>query len=246
MHFKEHNATIKGLKTFYIEAGEGEPLIFIHGWGARSYSYKEALTILASKYHVYALDLPGFGRSSSPSKIWNFGDYADFVASFASSVTRGPIILAGHSLGGGIALYAATRISSVKELLLIDAVGLPIEHNRIKLYYLYIQQLLLEMAIPINWVKSLDLTINFLQSMLHAPYLIPFTHKIFTRQAATGSDVFKNVKTSVKILWGRNDTIFGKRVGEKLEKVLPGATLAYIEGSHNWIIFKPQEIKPFI
>lgn len=246
MKFTEHSLTINGLKTFYIEAGEGIPLIFIHGWGARSYSYKDALTLLAKKYHIIALDLPGFGRSATPQKMWNFGNYAEFVSLFINQVTQGEVVLAGHSLGGGVALYTAALNKKITELILIDAVGIPFERRRIELYTLFMLRLFQEMLHPKYWIKDIDLFFNFMLNASHFIYLIPFTQKIFNRKIATDPAVFNNIHAKTSLLWGKKDTIFGKGIELKLTKCIPNAKLEYINGTHNWIVFNPEHILEYL
>ncbi|CAN5167886.1 lipase EstV [soil metagenome] len=246
MQFKEHFVIVNNVKTFYLEAGEGTPLLFIHGWGARSYSYKDALTILAIKYHVYAIDLPGFGRSATPPEMWNFAEYAKYTSAFITIVCKAKVILVGHSLGGGVALYTASQSKDIAELVLLDAAGVPFERGRIILYTLFMLRLFQEMLHPKYWIKSLDLSINFLFNASHFSFLVPFTQKIFKKQIASDNTVFKNINVKTLILWGRKDTIFGEGIEKKMNKAISHSRLEYINGTHNWIIFTPEYISKYV
>ena len=50
-----------------IDKGEGEPVVLLHGWGARAEIYGSVINPICSHYRVIAPDLPGFGSSDEPS-----------------------------------------------------------------------------------------------------------------------------------------------------------------------------------
>jgi len=60
---------IDGLDINYIEEGEGEPIIVLHGWGANINTVLSLVNILKDRYRVYAMDLPGFGESQEPKEV---------------------------------------------------------------------------------------------------------------------------------------------------------------------------------
>ena len=74
--------TIKGLKINYREAGKGDLVCLLHGWGADSSLYENIMNVIAARYKVVAPDFPGFGGSEEPPAAWSVDDYADFVVEF--------------------------------------------------------------------------------------------------------------------------------------------------------------------
>ena len=58
--------TCKEVKTAYIEAGQGEPMVLLHGWGQNKEMMSLILEHFKDRYHVYSLDFPGHGESGLP------------------------------------------------------------------------------------------------------------------------------------------------------------------------------------
>jgi pimeloyl-ACP methyl ester carboxylesterase len=69
--------------------------------------FKQATDTLAQRYHVLAFDLPGFGRSDKQNVLYSPVNYAAFVKWLVEERVNGPFTLAGHSMGGVIALRFA-------------------------------------------------------------------------------------------------------------------------------------------
>lgn len=119
---------MQGRNTFYGEAGDGPTLVFLHGWGLGSRSYKRALKRLVRdlRLRVIAPALPGFGGTSDlPSADFSMAGYGDWVADFldACGVT-GPVYVVGHSFGGGVAIsFAHRHPEKVRFLVLVNSIG---------------------------------------------------------------------------------------------------------------------------
>ena len=126
----------------YLEMGDpSQPaLLLIHGFGASSYHFRHNIPVLARKYHVYALDLLGFGWSDKPVMDYDASVWRDQIVDFVREVILSgdasvvnndqakakPITIAGNSLGGYTAMYSASddRIKNyVKGCILLNAAG---------------------------------------------------------------------------------------------------------------------------
>jgi pimeloyl-ACP methyl ester carboxylesterase len=109
----------------YQVAGEGPPLLLIHGLGASSMAWHFQLDRLATAHRVYAIDLPGHGASSAPSAPVDGERAAAVIVAFFEQVLGGPAAVAGHSLGGAVALLVALRRPDlVSALALVSSAGL--------------------------------------------------------------------------------------------------------------------------
>lgn len=87
----------------------GDPFVVLHG-GAGSWQYGAALIeALSARWHVYAPDLRGHGRSSRVPGRYRLRDYAADTAAFLEQVVEAPAILYGHSLGGETAMMVAAQ-----------------------------------------------------------------------------------------------------------------------------------------
>jgi pimeloyl-ACP methyl ester carboxylesterase len=111
--------------TRILDAGTGERVVVLHGWGGRIESMSPTIACLQSRFRVLALDLPGFGEAPPPSETWGTPDYARWVAEVVRSFGDGPAHFLGHSFGGKVSLnLAAAQPGMVAKLILADASGL--------------------------------------------------------------------------------------------------------------------------
>jgi pimeloyl-ACP methyl ester carboxylesterase len=113
-----HTTSAGGARTRWLEAGEGDPLLFLHGWGTTPRIYARAVTPLCrAGIRVIAPSLPLLPLT--------LDGYADRVAAFLDTLElERPAFVMGHSLGGGIAIrLAARRPDLVRSLTLVNSVG---------------------------------------------------------------------------------------------------------------------------
>jgi pimeloyl-ACP methyl ester carboxylesterase len=92
----------------YAEAGTGAPVVLLHGGSSRWQHLADLVRELAERWHVYAPDLRGHGRSSHAPRRYRLTDYADDLVAFLERRT-GAAEVFGHSLGGQVAIVAAAR-----------------------------------------------------------------------------------------------------------------------------------------
>ena len=127
-HLAWRQTTVQGRRACYGEAGDGPPLVFLHGWGLAHHSYKRALKRLVRDLGVRVLApaLPGFGGTADlPRREFSMTGYADWVRAFLDACgVEDPVFLVGHSFGGGVAIATAHRHTAlVRSLVLVNAVG---------------------------------------------------------------------------------------------------------------------------
>lgn len=100
----------RGHNINYLEMGDpSKPaLLLIHGFGASAYHWRYNIPVLARDYHVYAFDLIGFGLSDKPVQDYSAEIWRDQAVDFVKDVIGKETTVAGNSLGGFTALYAAS------------------------------------------------------------------------------------------------------------------------------------------
>lgn len=107
-HLTEKEIHVDGIPLHYKLAGEGTPIVILHGWGSPSNAWLETQGYLSARgYEVYMPDLPGFGKSNPPPKPWEISDYAQCVGRFADRLGLQRFFLIGHSFGGRIGIRLA-------------------------------------------------------------------------------------------------------------------------------------------
>lgn len=94
---------------FYRHAGEGPPLILIHGWGGSSRYWQYTMEHFASVRCVYAPDIPGYGQSPPLGGEASSERLAEIVIEFADTLGIEQVDLVAHSFGGSIAAHLAAR-----------------------------------------------------------------------------------------------------------------------------------------
>lgn len=109
----------------YRVAGEGPPLVLVHGVGldAGDVSWRYALPALAGSHRVYAPDLPGHGDSEKPDRRYTTPYFRTALEAFLDRLGLNGAGLVGVSMGGGIALGHALD-NPVEKLVLVDSYGL--------------------------------------------------------------------------------------------------------------------------
>ena len=122
---EERRVDAGGLRVACLEAGEGPPLVLLHGEGDSAASWRPVLPQLARSRRVYAPSLPGHGDSDKPRADYTPEFYGRFVADFLDAIGVDGATLVGHSLGGLACLrFALAEPRRVGALVLVDSSGL--------------------------------------------------------------------------------------------------------------------------
>lgn len=121
----------------YVDQGQGsETIIFIHGLGSYIPAWKKNIDALSKDYRCIAIDLPGYGKSSKNPHSGLMSFYAGVIAKFMDKLELKDVTLAGHSMGGQIALVAALEYpQKVKNLILVDPAGFELFHPGQRLWF---------------------------------------------------------------------------------------------------------------
>jgi len=106
--FSARYTTIKGFRMHYIDEGEGEPIILVHGNPTWSYYYRHVIALLSRKYRVIAPDHIGCGLSDKPSTFsYTLKNHIDNLAALLAELGIGKTSMIVHDWGGAIGLGAA-------------------------------------------------------------------------------------------------------------------------------------------
>jgi pimeloyl-ACP methyl ester carboxylesterase len=111
---------VAGLRIAYERAGDGPPLVLLHGYvGDGRSTWRRQLEELSDEFTVVAWDAPGAGRSSDPPESFGLADYADCLAAFVAALGVGRPHVAGLSFGGGLALELYQRYPEIPAKLVL-------------------------------------------------------------------------------------------------------------------------------
>lgn len=121
----------QGIKINYYEAGQGPPVLLLHGFGGCAYTWRYLIPPLAVAHRVLTLELKGYGLSDKPRDgHYAVVDQADIVAEFIRRQDLHDLVIMGHSMGGGVAVMTYLQLQQdnsgpIKKLVLIDSAGYP-------------------------------------------------------------------------------------------------------------------------
>ncbi|SFC09154.1 alpha/beta fold hydrolase [Butyrivibrio sp. YAB3001] len=239
---------INGLNINYIDEGAGPLLVMLHGWGANIELFSGVISFAKSKYHVVAMDMPGFGKSDEPKEPMNVDAYVDFVLAFIKQLypNEKEIIFLGHSMGGRIIIKLASGINdgriktdfSIPKVILTDSAGvLPVktkaQNKRTKRYKFY-KNLLTKTGI----IKLFPQTLDMLQKKFgSADYAAASQVMRKSLVMCVNEDLvpyMPSVKQPALLIWGDMDTATPLSDGQTMEKLMPEAGLAVIKGAGHY------------
>lgn len=126
--FQLERESVFGSDMLVVQAGHAnaQTLLLVHGLGQNGFTdWLPALPQLARRYHVIAVDLPGFGYSGAPSGRYSPTNYARVLQGVVTRHAKGSAIVVGHSMGAAVALrLASAQPALVSKLILVDAAGI--------------------------------------------------------------------------------------------------------------------------
>jgi pimeloyl-ACP methyl ester carboxylesterase len=119
--FAERTVEADGFQIRYLEAGQGEPLVWLHGGGGLHLS--RAHDLLAEQFRVLAFEVPGFGTSPANTRSASYPALAATLVEAIRRLDLERIHLWGTSFGGRLAVWLAAGAPSLLETLVLEAPG---------------------------------------------------------------------------------------------------------------------------
>jgi len=233
------------------EAGDGPPLVLLHGLGASTFTWRHILPLLARDHHVIALDLKVFGRSDKPfDDHYSAADQAALVAAFIRKRDLTAVTLIGHSFGGTVALLTSLEFKDeparISRLVVIGAPALKQNFpgaaeivNAPVVPYLAMtiapefaaRQLLQAVSAPRRKVPEADV-IGYA-----APYssvgsshaFVATTKAILDANTVRMSSHYSEIHQPTLVVWCRHDRIVPLTTGSRLTRLLPNARLEVLK-----------------
>lgn len=240
-----------GRTALYGVAGEGPPVLFIHGWGLGQHAYKRALKRLVHLgCRVYAPALPGFGGTPDlPGRKFGFEGYADWVHLFLKAVrVDEPVFVVGHSFGGGVSIqFAHDFQEQVRYLILINSVGgsawstgdrpRTLAQRPLWDWGLHFPRDILD---PGQMTRVLPVVLeDALPNLIRNPRaLLKVANLARTADLRPELEEIKARKTPVVVLWGDKDGIIPRASFDALCTAI-GSDGEVVGGSHSWLLADP-------
>ena len=113
------------MELHFDSAGDGSPLVLLHGFGATLFTWRFLVAPLAASHRVIRVDLLGFGASPKPRDVdYSIRTQSELVEHFLAARGCRNVTLIGHSFGAAVALFTALRLKDagpIRSLVLIDS-----------------------------------------------------------------------------------------------------------------------------
>ncbi len=230
---------INGLNINYIIEGEGEPIIVLHGWGANINTVLSIVNALKDRYKVYAIDLPGFGKSQEPQEVIGSFEYAEIISKFMEKEKIEKASFIGHSFGGKLSIILGSKYPElVNKIVLIDSAGLI--PKRGPKYYIKVYSFKALRFIYKNlffWIKDEEKMEKFYKRFGSDDYqdASGIMRKILVRVVNENlKPLLKDIKAPTLLIWGDEDDATPLYMGKIMEKEIPDSGLVVLEGTGHY------------
>jgi pimeloyl-ACP methyl ester carboxylesterase len=247
-----HTVEVNGERVAYLDVGQGQPVILIHGFGGSMWQWEHQQQPLSAEFRLITPDLVGSGLSTKPEIEYRPEQMLDYFIGFMDALGIRQVALVGNSMGAGLAMgMALTYPDRVSQLVLID--GLP-ANVRERLTSPSIKRAL-DTSAPSwmasfgNWLFGGVMIESVLKEIVHDPALL--TPAVIERSnrnrrrpgvmppLMTVRDTLPlwesgfakrigEIRHPTLILWGEEDRVFPLPAGEDLQRTIKGSALVRI------------------
>ncbi len=192
---------------FLRKAGEGPPVLLLHGGACDSADWVETMVPLSGSYTFYAPDLVGYGQSDRNRDGYYLSDFTDSTKGLIEALgLDSPLVIVGHSLGGRVALdIALNHPDRVRKLALIDTTGF----SRLA-----------------RWGSFLGTMAYLIRRLLGRPQPYP---RFMMENGAVPDwvclDRLPELKMPTLILWNRRDPYYTVKGALRAKELMPQAQL---------------------
>lgn len=213
------------IKLYYIEKGNGAPLILLHGNGENCEYFKGQIDVFAERYHVYALDSRGHGKTPRGDKPFTIRQFAEDLLGFMDDHRIQKAHLLGFSDGGNIAMIFAMKYPERVDRLILN--GANLNPGGVKRST--------QFPIEIGYRIAKKFSVKSDSARLNAEMLGLMVNDPNVKPEELGS-----IHAKTLVIAGTNDIILEAHT-RLISDCIPGSQLVFIKGNHYIANKKPEE-----
>ncbi len=243
---RERSIEVQGIQTHLFEAGSptAPAMLYLHGTFLGNL-WLDFHQRLAERFHLIAIDIPGFGKTVRPDWMRDMSDYILYLRDLIDALALEKPIVVGHSLGGWMATELAVWYPErVSKLVLSNGAGI-----RVK-------------GAPIGHIFAMNpqelLAVCFVDPAAAAPLMPAEVNVEYImdqyRQKMTLATLAWNpsydpklerrlawVKCPTLIVWGERDELIPPAYAEALHRAIPGSRVVMLPGTGHMPMFEQPE-----
>jgi pimeloyl-ACP methyl ester carboxylesterase len=249
----DHRTFVQGRPAGYSTAGEGLPVVLLHGWALAQHTYRNVIEEIAEQgCRVIAPAMPGFGGTPElPANQFSMRGYAQWLAELLDALDIDePVVLVGHSFGGGVAVrFAHDHRTRVRSLVLVNSVGGSSWRSGRTLRSIT-ERPLWDWGLhfpgdvwPLRQAtRVLPVVVeDFVPNLVRNPRALVKVANLARRaDLRTELEALRDSGLSISIIWGRRDGIIPRESFEAL-CVASGVKGTVVDGSHSWLLADPEQ-----
>ena len=256
---------VEGFRIHYVEAGSGEPVLFVHGNPTSSYIWRHIMPEVAKSHRAVALDLLGFGKSEKPTDVnYDFVLHASVIEGLIEQLRLPPLSLVLHDWGGPLGMaYALRHPDMVSRLVLMStylspdlALNFPLRLAFRVLQFPGVANLLVQRLNLLAWGAFTFAvgTDAYDRKRLRQAYLEPFPSSAsrrairrFVQMVPIGPSnptyahlermeaALPGLDIPTLILKGEHDVVLSMARASRLQKLMPGSKLLIIKKAGHFL-----------
>lgn len=244
---------VNGTRLFYREAGEGTPIVLVHGWPLSGRLFTKNMTELAQSHRVVAFDLRGYGRSDppeNPSEV-RVDTYAQDVLAAMDELGIDQAVIGGMSMGGPtvFSMYqmAPERFTG---LLLIDTVAAAAPPQEKQLWLGWAENIRAN-GVGVIPKQAMDEMLTA-EARMQRPDLVNLVSSMMTNASKQGAiagtqalayrpnfrPMLGDINVPTLILVGKQDTIYPYEFARYMQQHIPNAKLRILDGASHAAILE--------
>lgn len=229
IHLQRRVTRVAGADIHFWVAGQGEPVVLVHGLSGSSQWWIRNLPALADSYTVYLIDLPGFGAMSQYPGQLPLSEMAAWLLQWMDAVRLPRIRLIGHSMGGAIAIQcAAQRPGAITQLVLAAPAAIPAGHPTLWSYMPSLIETLVAMTPSFLPILAYDALRAGPGTLLRTSRAL-LTHDV--------RDELRQVTAPTLLMWGRRDSLVPPALGHVMRQELAHAELRILDGAGHVVMY---------
>lgn len=248
-----HFVTLQGMQVHVRDEGPRDdpiPIVLIHGTSASLHTWDGWVAALSPHRRVIRMDLPGFGLTGpGPDADYSMARYTGFMRDLLDLLKLDEVVMAGNSLGGGIAWQTALAHSTrVRQLILVDATGYPLQPQSMPIGFRLAQIAWLapvtQKILPRQMIEASVRNV-YGQPDKVSPALVDRYYELTLREGNRASltqrfqyrsndaalaGQISQLRLPTLILWGSEDRLIPPEHGQRFQQDIASSELLVFEG----------------